>query len=85
MKRAMVPPKLQNSADRETSTKPMRSSRPETARMPTGMVCSLALPMMLTAAKQSPGEMLPAVNPSALFNAILSGVVQPRNPVVAKA
>jgi len=41
--------------------------------------------MMLTAANQSPGEMLPAVNPSALFNAILSGVVQPRNPVVAKA
>ena len=30
MKRAMAPPKLQNSADRKTSRKPMRSSRRET-------------------------------------------------------
>ena len=33
-KRAMAPPKLQNSADRKTSTKPLRSARRETCGAP---------------------------------------------------
>jgi hypothetical protein len=41
--------------------------------------------MMRTAANWWPPEMLPAANPSALFNGAPSGVVQPRNPVVAIA
>ncbi len=44
---------------------------------------SVASLMMRMAANQSPPEMLPTINPSALFNATPSGVVQPRNPVVA--
>ena len=44
MKRAIAPPKLQTIADRATSTKPMRSSRAETAWTSRRHELSLASP-----------------------------------------
>ena len=86
MKRAMVPPKLQMIADR----RPTKSRCARRAPKPACGVCRRDVSFgRLThdayAANWSLPESVRQPILSALFNSVVSGVVQPRNPVVAIA
>ena len=83
MKRAIAPPKLQNSADRKTSKKPRRFSRRDTcgAAGMSGAVCCVArFICRMVAGRPPPGA--PDGTPP-LCTAAPGGVVQPCIPVVA--
>ena len=85
MKRAMAPPKLQTDRRQEDEQEAdaLVARRDVADARRHGLFARLTHDVYSRQSVAAGNS--PAVNPSALFNAVLSGVVQPRNPVVANA